>query len=282
VAVELRPATAADLSAEEAVFRAAIGEVYERFNLAAPTPPSEAFLSHHRHLLEHDAERCWVAVEKGSVVGFSAALGRGDAWHLASLFILPEHQGAGLGRRLLERSWGNFSRRVVLTDAIQPVSNALYAKRGLIPVAPLLHLAGNPVVDPPGLEAADPQPDVLAALDRVSYGFDRGVDHAYWSDLGRCTVWLRGGEARAYSYTYEWDTIGPIAGVDGAAAAAAFCAEAARREGAASIAVPGTSRELVAAALEAGLRFTRPPGLLLLGPGVEPPRALAISGYSLF
>jgi hypothetical protein len=49
-----------------------------------------------------------------------------------------------------------------------------------------------------------------------------------------------------------------------------------------AIVVPGTSRELVAAALEAGLRFTRPPGLLLLGAGVEPPRALAISGYSLF
>jgi hypothetical protein len=33
---------------------------------------------------------------------------------------------------------------------------------------------------------------------------------------------------------------------------------------------------------QAGLRFTRPPVLLLLGPAVEPPRALAISGFSLF
>jgi hypothetical protein len=76
--------------------------------------------------------------------------------------------------------------------------------------------------------------------------------------------------------------IGPIAGVDGPAAADAFRAEVARSAGPAAIVVPGTSRELVAAALEAGLRFTRPPGLLLLGRGVEPPRALAISGYSLF
>jgi GNAT superfamily N-acetyltransferase len=281
--VELRPATEADLAAEEAVFRAAIGEVYERHNLAAPTPPPEAFRSHHRHLLRHDAERCWVAEEGGRVVGYSAALARGDAWHLASLFILPEHQGAGLGKRLLDAAWGEgYRNRRVLTDAIQPVSNGLYAKRGLIPVAPNLHLGGTGKADAPELEATEPDPAVLASLDLAGYGFDRAVDHAYWQELGRCTVWLRGGEPCAYSYAYPWETIGPVAGVDGNAAADAFRAEVARADGPVSLVVPGSSRELVAAALDAGLRFTRPPGLLLLGAGVEPPRALAISGYSLF
>ena len=49
-----------------------------------------------------------------------------------------------------------------------------------------------------------------------------------------------------------------------------------------SLDVPGSARELVEAALAAGLRITGPPGLLLLSRGVEPPRALAISGYWLF
>jgi GNAT superfamily N-acetyltransferase len=281
--VELRPATEEDLAAQEEIFRAAIGEVYERRNLVAPTPPSEAFRAQHRHLLRYDAERCWVAEEDGVVVGYAAALARGEAWHLSSLFIAPDRQGAGIGKRLLDRVWGEgYRNRRTLTDAIQPVSNGLYARRGLIPVAPNLHLGGEARAEDPGLEPAEPEPSVLAALDQAGYGFDRAVDHAYWQSVGRCTVWLRAGEPCAYSYTYAWDTIGPIAGVDGPAAGDAFRAEVARSAGSAAIVVPGTSRELVAAAIEAGLRFARPPGLLLLGPGVEPPRALAISGYSLF
>jgi len=281
--VELRLATEGDLAAQEEIFRAAIGEVYEQRNLVAPTPPSEAFRAQHRHLLRHDAGRCWVAEEGVVVVGYAAALARGEAWHLSSLFIAPDRQGTGLGKRLLERVWGDgYRNRRTLTDAIQPVSNGLYGSRGLIPVAPNLHLGGDARAEDPGLEPAEPEPSVLAALDQAGYGFDRAVDHAYWQSVGRCTVWLRGGDACAYSYTYAWDMIGPIAGVDGSAAADAFRAEVARSAGSATIVVPGTSRELVAAALEAGLRFTRPPGLLLLGAGVEPPRALAISGYSLF
>ena len=281
--MELRPATETDLEAQEEIFRAAIGEVYEQRNLVAPTPPSEAFRAQHRHLLRHDGERCWVAEEDGRVVGYAAALARGEAWHLSSLFIAPERQGEGIGRSLLERAWGQgYRTRRTLTDAIQPVSNGLYASLGLIPITPNLHLGGEANAEDPGLEPVEPEPCALAALDRASYGFDRAVDHAYWQEIGRCRVWLRGGEACAYSYTYPWDTIGPIGAIDGPAAADAFRAEVACAEGSVSLILPGTSRELVAAALEAGLRFTRPPGLLLLGPGVEAPRALAISGYSLF
>ena len=281
--MELRPANEGDLAAQEEVFRAAIGQVYEERNLAAPTPPSEAFRAQHRHLLRHDAERCWVAVNGGRVVGYTAALARRDAWHLSSLFVAPDRQGEGIGRRLLDRAWGEgYRNRRTLTDAIQPVSNGLYASRGLIPVAPNLHLAGLARAEDPGLEPAEPHASALGMLDRSAYGFDRAVDHSYWQEVGRCTVWLRKGVACAYSYTHPWDTIGPIAGTDGPAAADAFRAEVARSPGPAAIIVPGTSRELVAAALAAGLRFTRPPGLLLLGPDVEPPHALAISGYSLF
>ena len=281
--MELRPASDEDLAAQEEVFRAAIGEVYAQRNLVAPTPPSAAFRAQHRHLLRHDPELGWVAVEDGRVVGYSAALARGDAWHLSSLFIAPDRQGAGIGKRLLDRAWGDgYRNRRTLTDVIQPVSNGLYASRGLIPVAPILHLAGEARAEDPGLERVEPDASALAVLDRAAYGFDRTVDHAYWQQIGRCSVWLRGGAVCAYSYTYRWDTIGPIAGTDGPAAADAFRAEVARSPESAAIAVPGTSRELVAAALAAGLRFTRPPGLLLLGSDVEPPRALAISGYSLF
>jgi hypothetical protein len=73
-----------------------------------------------------------------------------------------------------------------------------------------------------------------------------------------------------------------LAGRDGAAAALALRAELARRASQPTeMLLPGTTPGLVEAALASGLRLTRPPGLLLLGQGTDPPKALAISGYWL-
>ena len=53
--------------------------------------------------------------------------------------------GAGVGSRLLEAAWSDGDlRRRTLTDAIQPISNALYARRGLVPATPLLSFSGVP------------------------------------------------------------------------------------------------------------------------------------------
>ena len=283
--MEIRHAAEDDLDAQHAVFTTAMGDLYRRHSFVPPNPPPEAFAANQGHLIRHDRELSLVAEDGGHVVAFVAALTRGDTWFLASLFVLPEYQAAGLGRRLLDRVWGDgYARRLTLTDAIQPVSNGLYARRGLIPAAPILHLGG--VAGDPGdvhVEPATPEPAALAALDRAAYGFERAVDHAHWARFARATVWSAGGEPVAYSYAWPHGRIGPLAGRDGPAAAAALRAELARLRGSdAEVVAPGSSRELVVAAVAAGLRFTRPPGLLLLSPGVEPPRGLAISGYSLF
>jgi hypothetical protein len=59
-------------------------------------------------------------------------------------------------------------------------------------------------------------------------------------------------------------------------------AELAHRESQpAEVLLPGTARSLVETALASGLRLTRPPGLLLLSGGTDPPQALAISDYWL-
>jgi GNAT superfamily N-acetyltransferase len=285
-AVQIRAATEADLDALYDVFRASIGELFRRHGLEPPAPPREAFVAQQSHLLRHDPERSVVADDAGRVAAFAAALVRGDSWFLASLFVLPEHQGRGLGTRLLDAVWGeSHPRRLTLTDSIQLVSNGLYARRGLVPATPMLHLAGRVrAVAAPGLELEPEAVDdgALAALDRAAYGFDRAPDHAHWSRHARATVWTRGGEPVAYSYVSPHGRIGPLAGRDGPLAAAALGAELARlRDAHAEVVAPGSSTELVEAALAAGLRFTRPPGLLLLSRGVEPPRGLAISGYSL-
>jgi GNAT superfamily N-acetyltransferase len=283
--VEIRRATEADLSAQYEVFRAAIGDLYGRHSFEPPNPPPEAFAAHQRHLLRRDGERSLVADDGGRVVAFAAAFVRGDAWFLASLFVLPDHQSAGLGTRLLDAVWGKgYTRRLTLTDAIQPVSNGLYARRGLIPATPMLHLGG--IVRggaESGLEDTEPDRETLAALDRAAYGFDRAPDHAHWGRFARARVWLRAGEPVAYAYAWPHGRVGPVAGLDGAAAADGLRAELGRMRGSdAEVVAPGSSAEIVEAALDAGLRFSRPPGLLLLSRGVPAPRGLAISGYSLF
>jgi GNAT superfamily N-acetyltransferase len=281
----IRPTTADDLPAQHAVFRAAIGELFHRHTFDPPNPPLEAFVAQQGHLLAHDAERCFVAEEDGRIVAFSAAMARGDAWYLSSLFVAPEHQAKGIGRHLLERSWGEgYGRRATMTDSIQPASNGLYAQLGLIPTTPMLNLVGKPVgVEPSALNRSEPTAEALELLDLAGYGFSRSVDHAYWSRLARPALWLRDGQPVAYSYAWEHGRIGPLAAVDGAAAADALRGELAERRDSTAVAVvPGTSVELVTTALAAGLRIAGPPALLLLTPPAEPPRALAISGYSLF
>jgi hypothetical protein len=173
---------------------------------------------------------------------------------------------------------------LTLTDSIQLVSNSLYARRGLIPATPMLHLAGEvESAGEPRLEAAPVEPAALSELDRRGYGFDRAPDHEHWSRSARATLWLDDERPVAYSYAWPHGRVGPLAARDGPSAGAALAAELARLRGLpAEVVAPGTSTEIVETALSAGLRFTRPPGLLLLSRGSSPPRALAISGYSLY
>jgi GNAT superfamily N-acetyltransferase len=282
--VELRPTTSADLAAMHGVFLAAIGELYRRHAFTPPGPPPGAFAAQHAHLLEYDGERCWVADRDGEVVAYAAAFVRGNTWFLCSLFVHPDVQAQALGTRLLEHVWSDgVARRLTLTDAIQPVSNALYARRGLIPATPVLPFAGEPRIEPAeDLEPAEPEAEALRGLDLAAYGFDRAVDHGMWRRVAEATLWLRRDEPIAYSYAWPQGRLGPVAGLDAEAAGAAVRAELARRPGTPTqVFAPGSAAPVVEAALAAGLRIAGPPGLMLLSRPHRPPDALAIGSYTL-
>lgn len=284
--LELRRAADSDLRAAYDVFAAAEGEVWRRHSPSWSPPPFDAWSATQRHLLAEDGERSFVALDGERLVGFGAALVRGDAWFLSALFVSPEYQGRRIGRELLDRVWtGEYRRRMTITDSIQPVSTTTYARRRLIPTTPILSLSGSPRCDlPADLEAVPTEPDALTTLDRAAYGFGRDADHRFWREhAAEANLWLIAGQPVAYSYVDDQGLIGPLAGRDGEAAALALQAELARRESQhAAIDVPGSARRLVATALGSGLRATRPPGLLLLSEGTDAPQALAISGYWLF
>jgi GNAT superfamily N-acetyltransferase len=279
--VELRPTTAADLPALHALFRAAIGGVFEPHGFESPAPPLDVFSAQQRHLI--DTGTCVVAEAAGTVVGFASAWTRGEDWFLASLFVDPSAQGRGLGVALLDAVWDERAlRRRTITDAIQPVSNALYGRHGLIPVTPVLSFSGTPT-DPRGLlERFDgTEETALAAIDAAAYGFDRAVDHAYWASIAPRTLWARDGCVVAYSYAFPGGTLGPVAGLTAADAADALDSALAAATGPVGVRVPGSAREVAAVALRRGLRLSPTPGLLLCSAGAEPPTGLAIGSFTL-
>jgi GNAT superfamily N-acetyltransferase len=280
--VELRPTTAEDLPALHELFLASIGGVYRRHGFDPPAPPLDVFAGQQRHVLATGTSV--VAATGGELGGFASAWTRGGDWFLASLFVRPSLQGGGLGTALLGAVWDDAAvRRRTITDAIQPVSNALYGRHGLIPVTPLLAFSGVPA----GARAVlrpleDDGADRLAQIDDAAYGFDRSLDHAHWARYGSRTVWARDAEPVAYSYVFPGGGIGPVAGSTPAGAADALETALARAAGPTGVRMPGSARALVAVALRCGLRLSATPGLLLCSAGAEPPSALAVSSFTLF
>ena len=270
--MELRPTAVADLPALHALFAAAISGVFAPHRFEPRVPRLEVFVNQQRHIL--DTGTSVVAEDDERLLGFGASWQRDEHWFLGSLFVDEAAQGLGVGAALLDAVWGAAPRRRTITDAIQPVSNALYGRHGLIPATPILTFTGRPHSDGRDLrpEAAD-----VAAIDLAAYGFDRAVDHAYWERYARRTTW-----PGAYTYVFPGGEIGPVAGLDAGAAARALAAELARAKAGVRLRIPGSSRALVEVALAAGLRLDPVPGLLLVSETVQPPTALAIAGYMLF
>jgi predicted GNAT family acetyltransferase len=269
--VELRPTTDDDLPALHAIFNDAIGSVFLPHGFEPPAPSLATFTNLQGHIRRTGTSV--VAEEDGSVVGYGSSWTRGDDWFLASLFVAPAVHGRGVGTSLLDAVWTEAKRRRTMTDAIQPISNSLYGRRGLVPATPVLTFYGRPQIDAP----VEPEAADLARIDELSYGFDRAVDHRHWSQHARRTEWQD-----AYSYAFPGGEIGPVAGATPAAAASALVGELGAAKGEVRVRLPGSARLLVEVALAAGLRLAPVPGLLLLSRGVDPPSALAPSSYALY
>lgn len=218
------------------------------------------------------------------IVGFANAIRRGDLWFLSLLFVLPAEQGRGLGTSLLGRVFpggrlprGAWSGEPPLlgtaTDSVQPVSNALYARLGIVPRAPVLRIVGRPLRPgslpplPAGVRALTlDDPAAVEALDRELLGFERAGDHRWFSDEGR-----RGyryldptGATLGYGYLSSVGRIGPVAVRDPALLApiVAHLLDAHVPAGASALSIAGDADELIRILLGAGFRLDGFPTLL--------------------
>lgn len=308
--VAYRPAGEGDLEACARIWKAGIEDYQAR--LAQPPMPDDP--GPLRRLLAHtlasDPDRFWVAVgdESGGaegVVGFTSATVREGLWFLAMLFVHPDLQARGVGTALMDRAqagrdvepggpavpgpdapldsgihtWG------MSTDAVQPISNGLYARRGMVPRVPIWRLFGEvrrwealPRL-PASLEAVPfdsvaATPDghrrlagIVDALDREVVGTAHGIDHAYLRRDGRTGFLVRDrgtGRAVGYAYGSGGGRLGPVNALD-PELHPQLLGVAVRETptlGPVAAWVPGTADRATRALLDAGLRFDGFPGLV--------------------
>jgi GNAT superfamily N-acetyltransferase len=268
-----------------------------RLGRPLPMPYLDPLLTLLRHLLTTDPERFLVAVRPGQagigqtgeqIVGFGIAAQREHVWFLSQLYVLPQHQGQGIGRALLTQilpsppaapqSGDAVLQPGVLamcTDSAQPVSNALYAGFGIVPRQPVFNLVGTPNPAalarlPAGVEAvpfgkSDPSA-AIDAIDRQVLGYAHAPDHAYLRATGRTGFVYRADDATllGYGYSSEAGRFGPVALLDDTLTAPVLghLMNAIRPRGATTVWVPGANDRAMVALLRAGLRIEGFPALL--------------------
>ena len=284
-----RPATGDDLATCAAIWRISINDYTNRLNQPEIPDDLAAVLRLYGHLRSTDPEGFVVAERTDDaggtrIVGFVSSVRRGPLWFLSMLFVLPEMQGAGLGRALLDRVMpaAGTASLATCTDSAQPVSNGLYASLGIAPRMPLQRLVGLPerpdalaplpdriravgfdevgngAVDGLGSAALD---DEVAALDReiVGFGPEHRQDHRMVREEGRIGFLYLGPDGRpvGYGYASEAGRIGPIAVRDATLldAVIGHLVTTVRPRGAFGIWLPGAAATATTSLLRAGFRI---------------------------
>ena len=327
-AVTYRPGRDDDLDACIGTWKSGLDNYQARLGL----PPVPDDLGPLRRLLDHtlatDPGRFWVASAPagdgdgasrpdgapGRLVGFSSAVVREGLWFLTMLFVEPDVQAEGVGSALMDRAqagrdvdpggaavpgpddpfdtgittWG------MCTDTLQPISNGLYARRGMLPRVPVWRLSGEPrrwSAIPPlpaSLESVQFETltaqdgdgprrlaDLVDGLDRELTGAAHPADHEYLRRDGRVGFLIREratGRALGYGYGSSAGRLGPVAALDPALHPAILGTIVRETPvlGPVAIWVPGTAAEATRALLEAGLRFDGFPALVCWSTAAHP------------
>jgi GNAT superfamily N-acetyltransferase len=230
--VRFRPGTPADSRLAYDIFIPTIDDLGRRTGggaNATATLPERAW-DVRRPLFDHLAatgDAWWFAEDEttGQAIGYARSIVRDGVRELTEFFVLPEAQGAGVGRGLLERAFpADGARHRAIVATIDPAAIARYLTSGLDGRVALafVEAAPRPISLPTDLQReridpAAPPLDALAAIDRATLGFRRDEDHAWLASQRPGWLYHRGGMAAAYGYhptAPSWG--GPYAALDAA------------------------------------------------------------------
>jgi len=266
--ITYRQATPADLEACADVLYIADDELTARRGLPVTPRNPVPLVRLYAHMQSNFPDRFHVALDDKRIVGFSASTEYQEMVYLGFLFVLPETQASGLGRRLLELSMHDSSYRAVAIASYQPVSAALYAWYGMVPRIPIYMLTGAPRAGLPTLapNLAIRKIPIAAAtpLDVEVCGIRREIDHEWWESMGRRRFALFDGtDLLGYGYMQETGRLGPFVVRSGEHLlpfVGRLIAEAPEVE-AWMINVPGAAAETFVGLLQAGFRLEGPPAV---------------------
>ena len=309
--VNLRPiATDDDRRACGDVFVEAFMELHRRqgYDDTSDHGEAKAFITEAlEHFSHTDPELQWLAERDGEIIAFTSAWRRERYWFLAFLFVRPSTQSSGIGRALLEEVLPPEVEREDLTlatviESTQPVSQALYARYGMVPRVPRPLLAGIPHEGalperlPFGVEPvplADVAPDEIEVFEKLQLGYSRGPHHARFDPgvNGFAFAYRRDGWLAGFGYAVHEPEVGlrihPVV-ADTSELTAAIIGHLARRGGGGRIQLPvyGGASTLMPMLLNAGLRvasFTEEEHFPFLycstGPPPDADRVIPYAGF---
>jgi len=225
MAIEIRPGTREDLFGAFVVFQLALHGLYQGAGLASPedkpdpeslSPAFEYFRMFTEYFAQ-TAEHFWVAEERGEIIGFSRSMLRDGIRQLSELFVHPDKQAQGVGKRLLEAAFpfdSTHNRVVIGTSDVRAVTR--YLKSGVKFRFTIYDWARQPEIVPfetdLSIESFTPTSENLASLnsiDRTILGYTREVDHIWLSKNRHGHFYRRNGVIVGYSYVSN--RAGPIA-----------------------------------------------------------------------
>ncbi|MEK6719611.1 MAG: GNAT family N-acetyltransferase [Chloroflexota bacterium] len=206
-----RPGHPGDARAAFDVFEPTIDHLSARVGgTGNATAGDPAAWDRRRPLFEHlgaTGDQFWFAEEDSRVVGYARSIVRGNVRELTEFFVLPDAQGGGIGRGLIERAlpMDGLSRTIIATAELPAI--ARYLKAGIVGRFPIYAFTRAPEVvqaptdlkrEPLTMDAATL--DELALIDEPILEFRRDVDHRWLAGQRRGTAYRRAGRIVAYGY----------------------------------------------------------------------------------
>lgn len=158
-----------------------------------------------RHLVTTDPGGCWVAEREEEVLGVVVSFVREKMWLLASYAVLPEAQGLGLGKALLQPALehGRGCLRGMLNASSDPKALRRYHAAGFT-LHPQMFLRGTPdrsqlPVVQHVREGSLNDVDLMNSVDRRTRGAAHGPDHELLLQQYRLVV-AESSSAQGYAY----------------------------------------------------------------------------------
>jgi len=233
-----------------------------------------------QHLIRHDPNGFFTAIERDETVGFAAAHIRSRQCVLSEIWVLPQHHGKGAGEALIRRvvTYGEQSgaREFLTLIPTEPAIQGLLLRHGFRPLTQVFVFelsAGSAGPLGTALTQLLPGRDITEELiarrgqadidriDRVTRNIIREVDHVHWlKERGFHAAFVRqGSRIAAYAYGGK-DQLGPVAGSSQEAALSAVgwainLAAAANQGSSLTLRIPARFESAIEAVQDGGARL---------------------------